>query len=409
MPQSTLQFGFIDIPVSQRRGIVVASAKPAVVHHQHFQTQLFCFVREGEELIGVKVKQGSFPGIDQQRTLFRLPSAPNQIPVIEPVESSAHFPKALIRIDHHRLRSVEGFTGLQLPGKIRGIDAQDKPGGGIEITFRHGSKVAGIHQIEAVANAVIFIRAPRYNGSKGICGMAGGTPLTLHPLHTSCQRSAAEIPFPHMASIEGDEIVIHGRKVHTQAHRPFQAAGIRTMVCDRHIPGHDSQIMEYRVVKRNQNAGCSILHVDFQGIGLTVIVNIGRGKTGNGLLSCVNPVGFVADIGGAVTIGISDRQSADPEITGAVAAVFHGGCVGSKGAVRIVGAEGCGSPTLIPVGNRQIRNGTAVINLQKAAGFMHPKQIGRADRIQLEGSAGSVKMNGHGISSLNRNRNFSIP
>ena len=230
--------------------------------------------------------------------------------------------------------------------------------------------------------------------------MAGRATLALYALDAPGQRTTAIVAFPNMAAIEGDHVIIHGRQIHAQAHGPLQTAALRTSVGDLYIAGDDAHMMEDGVAQGGYHTGNGIFHVDFQGVGFGFTVYIGGRQAGDFVLAGVDTIVLVADIGGAVTISIADRQGADPEITGAVAAVLHGGTVGSKGTVGVVGAERSGAPALISVRNSGIGNGRAVIDLQQPTGLVYPEQIAAVDGIQLKGFAGCVETNGHRIASL---------
>ena len=68
--QSAFQLPLIYLPVSQRTVVAVPCPEPTVVHDQHLYAQLRSLRGNLQQLFGVKVKIGSLPVIDQDRTLF---------------------------------------------------------------------------------------------------------------------------------------------------------------------------------------------------------------------------------------------------------------------------------------------------------------------------------------------------
>ena len=60
---------FIDLPVSQRRIVIVSFSKPAIVHHNHINSQCSGLFRQIYNRIPGKIKVSGFPAIDQNRSL----------------------------------------------------------------------------------------------------------------------------------------------------------------------------------------------------------------------------------------------------------------------------------------------------------------------------------------------------
>ena len=110
--QAAGEFLFVDKPVTQGGGVVVADAEPAIVHDQHLHTQLSGFVSEGHQLVRIKVEQGAFPGVDQQGPLGVFVRSTDQVVVVEPMENAAHFAHTLVSVDHDCLGGVEGLAGF---------------------------------------------------------------------------------------------------------------------------------------------------------------------------------------------------------------------------------------------------------------------------------------------------------
>ena len=85
----------IDHPIPQRTVITVALSEPAVVHHQHLNSTLLGFFCDCKQLFRVKVKIRRFPVIDENRPLFMIILAPDQVISVEVMIASCHLTQAL--------------------------------------------------------------------------------------------------------------------------------------------------------------------------------------------------------------------------------------------------------------------------------------------------------------------------
>ncbi|MNP52867.1 hypothetical protein D3C76_1472880 [compost metagenome] len=54
-------------PVSQRGGIVIPLAEPAVVQHHQLNAQLLGGFGDGDNLVGIEIEVGGFPVVNQHR------------------------------------------------------------------------------------------------------------------------------------------------------------------------------------------------------------------------------------------------------------------------------------------------------------------------------------------------------
>ncbi len=71
--EASVQFVFIDGPVTQRPFCVNPITKPTVIHHQHFNAQCMCTAGKVVQLVFVKIKICCLPGIDEQRAAGMAP------------------------------------------------------------------------------------------------------------------------------------------------------------------------------------------------------------------------------------------------------------------------------------------------------------------------------------------------
>ena len=148
--QAAFKLLLVYLPVSQSPEIVVPVPKPAVIHHQHLNAQIFRCFGKFYQLPVVKVKESRFPAIDQQRAFFLGPGAAHQVLYIELMEGAAHASKALIGIRQHYLRGGENLSRLQAPAEVRGVYACKHPGDAPVIHLHINGKVAAVYQVQAV-------------------------------------------------------------------------------------------------------------------------------------------------------------------------------------------------------------------------------------------------------------------
>ena len=80
----------VRIPVPQGSGIIVPLSKPPVIQYEQLYAQLPCLVRNGENLVLVKIHECGFPVINQDGPLPVPPISPGKPGPVELVEHLAH-------------------------------------------------------------------------------------------------------------------------------------------------------------------------------------------------------------------------------------------------------------------------------------------------------------------------------
>ena len=396
--EATGELLFVDLPVAQRRVVVVAAAEPAVVHHQHFKAHLGGRLGEGHQLFGVEIKERAFPAVDEERALFGFPAAANEATVVKAVENAAHFTDAAVGIDHHRLRRFKALAGEEIPDEIGGIDAHDQAGGAVEIAFGEGGEVARIDQIEAVNAAVLLIRTGCGERHEGVLAVAGNAALAFHALHTVGEGTALHIALAGVAAVKRDEVVIHGWQVEREGEGALQLHGLFGGIAYHHAAGQHVLVRKNGVIERGVQAGHGIFRVDDQGFAVIFIVCVGGGLAGDGRLAPENFVADIAQIGHAVARAVADRERRDAEIARAVDTVFHRSGVGRKAVFGDNGvgqAEGGADGALFKGRKVGIRNKCAVIKVQKVVFVVNFDDVAGKVGVQLEGARRGVKADRH--------------
>ena len=149
-PRDTLREPFrIGFPVSKPRLVRTPFSKPSVIQDEKLDSGIFRSLCQFQKLIFVKIKISGFPVIDENGTLPVSPVPPGQPFLVKSVEGLAHIIHAPVRINHHRLRSLEFFAWFQLPVKPFRMNAQEDAGGIMGVYFRLSQEISAVNQTES--------------------------------------------------------------------------------------------------------------------------------------------------------------------------------------------------------------------------------------------------------------------
>ena len=123
--QRTLQFLFIDEPVPQSAVIIIALSEPAVIQHEHFDTEFFCLTCDLQDLFLIKCKVGRFPVVDQDWSLLMKIFASDHVVSVEIMIASGHFSQTFMGINHNNFRCLEFFSFFQNPAEFFFVDTHN--------------------------------------------------------------------------------------------------------------------------------------------------------------------------------------------------------------------------------------------------------------------------------------------
>ena len=110
--QAVRIFFLIKIPVAERRPVVVAPFKPAVINDKALHAQLRRFIRHAHDVLRVVVEIDPFPGVEMHRARFVVREANNLFAQIA-VELLAHAVQPLRRIAGVEVRRPQRFPFRQ--------------------------------------------------------------------------------------------------------------------------------------------------------------------------------------------------------------------------------------------------------------------------------------------------------
>ena len=147
----------IRVPVTQGSVILIALSKPSVVQDEELHANLLCFFGNPQNLFFVKIKIGRLPVIDEDRPCLVPPYASRKPGPVQIVERPAHLVHPPVRVDHHHLRGLEGFTLCHLPTKFIRVDSHHNPCH-IEVVHLHlGEKITAVDQTASDRLSLVLI------------------------------------------------------------------------------------------------------------------------------------------------------------------------------------------------------------------------------------------------------------
>ena len=71
------------MPITQRRVIIVTFAEPTIIEHEQFDPQSGRFIGHRLNLFSCEIKIGTFPVVDQDRSLRKLMLPADQMLLVE--------------------------------------------------------------------------------------------------------------------------------------------------------------------------------------------------------------------------------------------------------------------------------------------------------------------------------------
>ena len=151
------QFREIDLPVTERRVVIVAVAEPAVVEHEHFEPEV---CRTGREVVDFRLVKGEIRGLPvvhedgPQRTLV---FAAHEMLADEAMERLAHAVQACRAIAQPRLRRLERLARCKVPVEFEVTQSRHDARRAKLLHLGAQGEVAAPHKVHAV-NLTLLLR-----------------------------------------------------------------------------------------------------------------------------------------------------------------------------------------------------------------------------------------------------------
>ena len=146
----------VDLPVSERGGVIAPRTKPSVIHNKQFDPRLLCRFCQTQQLMLVNIKISRLPAVEQHRTLLLFPASTDNTLPHKCMHLPAHSIVALFGIGHHRLRCLKDLVPADLIGKRCRMDAGHKAQLSKGIDFTRLVVIAAVDQVESDTRTVIL-------------------------------------------------------------------------------------------------------------------------------------------------------------------------------------------------------------------------------------------------------------
>ena len=208
------QFLFVHHPIAKTRFIVIALTEPAVIQHEHFDTQTGSLAGHGEDLLAVKVEHGGFPVVQHHRPFHTPERLGNDMIIDKIVEIGSHAVDAVFREGHYRLGSNKLFTGLQLPVEAMGADAPANTHLVETIQFHGGIMVAAIKEIEAKHIALPLVGAGAQQCKRRVVPVGGSAHGGILHMDAMGYRHSVDMGLFCPTAVQGQQRMILKGNVH---------------------------------------------------------------------------------------------------------------------------------------------------------------------------------------------------
>ena len=330
-PDSVGQFFQIHIPVSQPPVIVIAGSEPAVIQNKQLRARLFCFSRDGKNLLFGEVKIGGLPVVQQNRPHLVSPFSPHQTRPVQPVEGLAHTVQSPAAVYHHHLRRLEGFSRMQFPGEGLRLNSHHHPGHLMGIHLHLRQKASAVHQAEAVNLSLLLCSLRSLQCQKWILLRAAGSPQALNRLNTHLQLSVLHVPLPGPGAGQLHHFKIHIGEFHTGAQGPVQDDPLFSHMEKAGMTGHHRIIPVDGVGKYQIRIRQRIMERDFQSLRFLILLHIGGRQRRNALLPRKDFMGYISEGGNSAAVFLLHRHRRAPVIPGSIGRILLPGKLQGQG------------------------------------------------------------------------------
>ncbi len=245
----------------------------------------------------------SFPAVEQHGPLLFGEALRDQEVPIELMKNPGHFPQSLPGIDQHGLRRLKGFSRLQLPGKIKGVDAGLKPGILVHIHFGGNGKIPAVHQMQGIDLPVDLVRIRRDQGRKGVVPMSAGPAGAADGLRPLFRTPPPDMALPPPGAGEMEQVKAAVQQVDIRGAQLFHAHRLGfVLVHDLH--GFRDDVMAFKDAEAQHNFHGLYKVRQPQLQCLAVLGGPDGGQTLQLPFPAADAVGRIAQVGGAGTIRI---------------------------------------------------------------------------------------------------------
>ena len=308
----------IDGPVPKSGNIQVTFAEPAVVHDEHLDPAGLRLTGDRQELFIIEIEIRRLPVVDQDRALFVLPDAADQVVPVQVMERMRHAAQAFAGVNHDALRRLETVSGLQDKGKAVGIDPECHAKGIIEIALHLAPEVSGVNKVESIDFPLRLCRGLRHKPHERMLLMRGFPAVGGNALETVPDVTVIHVALTRPRAVERQKTEIPLVHIQGQRHHFFQAHGRPAVIDDTYAPHDGIHIREDRVGQHKADMEDRILHGDLKGHGVIRMAE-GRRQPRQPVLPAVDTMRDIVSLHRSMAVCVPDRRSTVPVVPGQLA------------------------------------------------------------------------------------------
>ena len=284
--QTLREFLRVDGPIAESGVVVVAFAKPAIVHHEEFHAEFGGLF--GERLLAgfVHGEGGGFPGVVEHGAQARSGAAGQNLLAGEAVQHARGRAEAIGGEAAVEGRRVERFAGLQRIGEIEIVEAAGDAHLAIRRLLDGHLPVAAPAQRAEPDRAVFFAGIAAVNGKPRIEIVAGVALAALNHLLAFVDRFVIHLRLagPTPAEI-GELIAIAGRQVPYGGLRGFKCERARGAVADGGGAAENAVFRIHAIMQRHLDRFVDVLQYDVQIVALNMVRGIAQHEVAHGVLT----------------------------------------------------------------------------------------------------------------------------
>ena len=203
---------------------------------------------------------------------------------------------------------------LQPELKVRRVDAHVEPQLPVLVPLRLGQEIAAVDEGTAIAPSPVLVGGLLAQDHERVVLVGGGTSGAPHRLDAVANGRSGRMTLHHVASVQGDPVVIRLLKIQGDGHQLFQPDGAFALVHHPHRPRDHVLLFKHTVVEDHAHAGSGVLQADLQGIRPLPLQRSHRRHSGNLVFPAVDGMSRRLSRKNAASVGIPHSDALHPVV-----------------------------------------------------------------------------------------------
>ena len=365
-------------PISETCAVVVALAKPAVVHNKHIKAGLLSLFCEVDKLCLVDIEVASLPGVEHYGVRLERYGGHNVV-ADELMEVARHLSDAVCGIGHYRLGRAEALACLERVRETIAAKSHKNSRSAELVNVDFVKEGARVYEVEAVYLAALVGRVMIAECDEGIVLMRRAATLRVDRLSSVMKRNSLEVDLVAVRAVKRDHIEIRAVDIEHQRHTLLDLYLLLADVLDNHISADDIKLCKNRIVKLKTASADGVNESDLKSLGILVCAR--RGKSVERESAAEGAVGLIYEIRNARAVR-TQSERVGSEVTRAVERAFLCKNVGGFALVKICHIRRKGKHSHLCRG--KLRRSLSVVCMTKIAIKDYLKGIGCVLRVDNE-------------------------